>query len=82
MRPACWRSTATRPCTASLADSVATIDFIQAQYAANGIGRWAVLLRATGEFMSWAGLKLMTGPVNRHHDFYDIGYRFMPRRRG
>jgi ribosomal-protein-alanine N-acetyltransferase len=64
---------------ASLADSLATIAFIQAQYVANGIGRWAVLLRATGEFMGWAGLKLVAGPVNGEHNFYDLGYRFIPR---
>jgi ribosomal-protein-alanine N-acetyltransferase len=66
------------PQATSLADSLATIQFIQAQYAANGIGRWAVLLRATGEFMGWAGLKLVAGPVNGQHNFYDLGYRFRP----
>jgi ribosomal-protein-alanine N-acetyltransferase len=66
------------PQAISLTDSLATIQFIQAQYAANGIGRWAVLLRATGEFMGWAGLKLVAGPVNGQHDFYDLGYRFRP----
>jgi ribosomal-protein-alanine N-acetyltransferase len=60
-------------------DSEATIRFIQAQYAAHGIGRWAVALRATGEFMGWAGLKLVTEPVNGQRDFYDLGYRFIPR---
>ena len=67
------------PRPANLADSEATIRFIQAQYAANGIGRWAVTLRATGEFMGWAGLKLVAGPVNDQRGFYDIGYRFIPR---
>jgi RimJ/RimL family protein N-acetyltransferase len=67
------------PRPGSLADSEATIRFIQAQYAAHGIGRWAVALRATGEFMGWAGLKLVTEPVNGQRDFYDIGYRFLPR---
>jgi len=52
------------PRPASLADSAAVIGFIQAQYVAPGIGRWAVELRATGEFMGWAGLKLVAGPVN------------------
>ena len=37
-----------------------------------------MLLRATGEFMGWAGLKLVSGPINGHHNFYDIGYRFRP----
>jgi RimJ/RimL family protein N-acetyltransferase len=55
------------------------IRFIQAQYVANGIGRWAVLLRATGEFMGWAGLKLVPGPINGRYGVYDLGYRFRPR---
>lgn len=67
------------PQAATLADSAATIAFIQAQYAAHGIGRGAVTLRATGEFMGWAGLKLVAGPVNGQRDFYDLGYRFLPR---
>ncbi|HEX8658342.1 MAG TPA: GNAT family N-acetyltransferase [Hymenobacter sp.] len=62
----------------SPAQSAETIAHIQAQYVANGIGRWAVLLRATGEFMGWAGLKLVPGPVNGHYNFYDLGYRFRP----
>ena len=61
------------------AQSSKTIAFIQAQYHTNGIGRWAVLLRATDEFMGWAGLKLEAGPVNGQHDFYDLGYRLLPR---
>lgn len=60
------------------AQSQETIRFVQAQYAANGIGRWAVRLRATNEFMGWAGLKLVPGPVNGQRDFYDLGYRFLP----
>ncbi|MBD2769494.1 GNAT family N-acetyltransferase [Hymenobacter sp. BT664] len=63
---------------AELAQSAETIAYIQAQYQANGIGRWAVLLRATGEFMGWAGLKLVPGPINGHYHFYDLGYRFRP----
>ena len=67
------------PRPASRADSEATIHFIQAQYATHGMGRWAVALRAPGEFTGWAGLKMVTEPVNGQRDFYDIGYRFMPR---
>jgi RimJ/RimL family protein N-acetyltransferase len=60
------------------AQGLATVRFVQEQYRTAGIGRWAVLLRATGEFMGWAGLKLVGGPVNGHYDFYDLGYRFRP----
>lgn len=57
------------------AQSAAVIRHVQAQYAAAGIGRWAVLLRETGEFVGWAGLKLVREPINGHRDFYDLGYR-------
>ncbi|MGI4833349.1 MAG: GNAT family N-acetyltransferase [Janthinobacterium lividum] len=67
------------PAATSLAESEGIIAFIRAQYAAVGIGRWAVLLAATGEFMGWAGLKLVAAPVNGQRDFYDLGYRFLPR---
>lgn len=67
------------PRPGSLADSQAALARIQAQYAAAGCGRWAVVQRATGEFMGWAGLKLVAGPLNGEHNFYDLGYRFMPR---
>lgn len=53
------------------------IEMIRAQYAANGIGRWAVILKETGAFIGWAGLKLNHN-VNRHEQYYDLGYRFMP----
>lgn len=61
------------------AQSRDVIRFIQEQYAAVGIGRWAVVRRETDEFMGWAGLKLVAGPINGQHDFYDLGYRLLPR---
>ena len=60
------------------AQSAAVIAQIQEHYRATGLGRWAVLLRATGEFMGWAGLKQVPGPINGQRDFYDLGYRFRP----
>lgn len=59
-----------------LAQSTETIRFIQEQYRSNGIGRWAVVERATGAFVGWAGLKLAPGPINSRRNFYDLGYRF------
>ncbi|MDJ0366427.1 GNAT family N-acetyltransferase [Hymenobacter sp. H14-R3] len=68
------------PRPANLSDSEATIMRIEAHYAAaGGLGRWAVVLRATGEFMGWAGLKLVAETINGQRNFYDIGYRFLPR---
>ncbi|MGV6831248.1 MAG: GNAT family N-acetyltransferase [bacterium] len=58
------------------------IDYIRQQYDDYGIGRFAAVEKATGEFIGWTGIKYNTGDkevIDRHRDFYDIGYRFMPR---
>jgi len=52
------------------------IDIIRAQYDSNGIGRWAVIEKTTGNFVGWSGLKLITEPINDHVNYYDLGYRF------
>lgn len=54
----------------------AIIANIRQQYVDNGVGRWAVILKETNEFIGWAGLKLEKN-VNGHEQFYDLGYRFI-----
>jgi ribosomal-protein-alanine N-acetyltransferase len=54
---------------------------IRQQYIDNGIGRWAVILKETKEFIGWAGIKLERN-VNGHSEFYDLGYRFIERHWG
>lgn len=54
-----------------------TIEFVRQQYLDFGIGRWAVIEKATGNFTGWSGLKFMTEEVNGHINFHDIGYRFI-----
>jgi len=54
----------------------AAIVNIREQYEKNGIGRWAAILKETGEFIGWAGLKLERN-VNGREQFYDLGYRFI-----
>jgi ribosomal-protein-alanine N-acetyltransferase len=53
------------------------IDFVRNQYAENGIGRWAVVLKGTNEVIGWAGLKLIKEETNGHINFYDVGYRLL-----
>ncbi|MCT4698110.1 GNAT family N-acetyltransferase [Tenacibaculum haliotis] len=58
------------------------IQFIHQQYKELGIGRFACIEKATGQFIGWSGLKHNTGEkekLNGHKDFVDIGYRFIPR---
>lgn len=54
---------------------------IRQQYIDNGVGRWAVILKETNEFIGWSGLKLEKN-VNGHDQFYDLGYRFIQRHWG
>lgn len=58
------------------------IAFIRQQYEDNGIGRWAVEDKSTGQFIGWAGLKFFRDEVNGHSDFYELGYRFMKKHWG
>jgi len=51
------------------------IQMIRRQYIENGIGRWAMLDKQSGEFIGWTGLKLIKEPTNSHVEYYDLGYR-------
>jgi [ribosomal protein S5]-alanine N-acetyltransferase len=51
------------------------IEFIQRQYLENGIGRWAILDKATDEFVGWTGFKRIRETINHHSNYYDFGYR-------
>lgn len=53
----------------------AVIEFVRNQYEQNGIGRWAMIHKETNAFMGWAGLKFVTGAINQHVNYYDLGYR-------
>lgn len=66
----------------SIAEAAAAIEFIRKQYRENGIGRWAVISKSTGEFLGWSGLKLITEPIGGRSLYYDLGYRFIERHWG
>ncbi|MCU0361490.1 MAG: GNAT family N-acetyltransferase [Bacteroidia bacterium] len=59
-------------------EAEAVILMIQKQYNENGIGRWALIEKQSGEFLGWAGLKLVKEEINGHNNFYDLGFRLMP----
>jgi len=65
----------------SIEESREMIANIRQQYLENGIGRWAVILKETGEFIGWSGLKLEKN-VNGYETFYDLGYRFIQKHWG
>ena len=53
------------------------INNIREQYVAHGIGRYAVILKETNQFIGWCGIKYITEPENGHVNFHEIGYRFI-----
>jgi len=57
------------------------IAFISRHYEERGIGRWAAIEKSSGDFIGWSGLKLNDEKekLNGKSNFYDIGYRFIPR---
>jgi len=54
---------------------VGVIGFIRQQYIDYGIGRWAMVDKATNEFIGWTGFKYVTETTNNHVNYYDLGYR-------
>ncbi|HSD06294.1 GNAT family N-acetyltransferase [Flavobacterium sp.] len=58
------------------------IENIRMQYIKNGIGRWAVILKETNEFIGWSGIKLIKDSINNHQNFYEIEYRFIQKHWG
>ncbi|MEL6805649.1 MAG: GNAT family N-acetyltransferase [Bacteroidota bacterium] len=58
--------------TWSEAESI--VNYIRDQYETDGIGRWAVIDKASQEFVGWAGLKYERA-VRTDMDYYDLGYR-------
>jgi RimJ/RimL family protein N-acetyltransferase len=57
-------------------ESIKVIEYVQRQYAENKIGRFATILKETGEFIGWTGIKFVNDHVeNGNTNFYDYGYR-------
>ncbi len=61
----------------TLAEAQKYIDSIKQQYIENGIGRWAVVEKESGDFIGWSGFKFITDVIGGRSHFYDLGYRFI-----
>ncbi len=59
-------------------EAEAIITHVRKQYKDNGIGRWAIIAKATNEFVGWTGLKFEEG-VRTEFSYYDLGYRLRPK---
>jgi RimJ/RimL family protein N-acetyltransferase len=60
----------------SIDEITKVIEMLKKQYKENGIARWAVIDKFTNECIGWSGLKYFTQPLNKHNNFYELGYRF------
>ncbi len=66
-----------------LSQAADIITYIRKQYKENGIGRWAMVLKESNEFVGWCGIKFVNDSVvNGQTNYYDIGYRLMSKRWG
>ena len=54
-----------------------TIELVRKQYIENGIGRFAMIEKSSGNFTGWTGLKFIKVPINNHINFYEVGYRLI-----
>ena len=62
------------------AEAKKILDNVKQQYADRGIGRFAVIEKATGDFIGWSGIRLNTEyNMNGFTKYYDVGYRLIER---
>jgi RimJ/RimL family protein N-acetyltransferase len=55
-----------------VAEVIKVIHYVNEQYERNNIGRFATILKETGEFIGWTGIKLVDDHVeNGNTNFYD-----------
>jgi ribosomal-protein-alanine N-acetyltransferase len=60
----------------TIEESIKVIEYVRNQYEANAIGRFATIIKETGEFIGWTGIKFVDNHVeNGNTNFYDYGYR-------
>lgn len=52
---------------------------MQRQYKETGVGRLGMIHKEEGKLIGWCGLKWYEGPLNNVSNFYEIGFRLVPR---
>lgn len=62
--------------TLAIEETIKTIEYVQSQYIKKNIGRYATILKDTGQFIGWTGIKFINDHIeNGNTNFYDYGYR-------
>lgn len=55
---------------------IKVINYVNEQYQRNNIGRFATILKESGEFIGWTGIKFVDDHTeNGNTNFFDYGYR-------
>ncbi len=70
------------PIPQNLEQSREMLQSIIQEYEDFGVSRLIIELQSTGEFIGWAGLKFCTNVMNGHSNYYDVGYRLLPKHWG
>jgi ribosomal-protein-alanine N-acetyltransferase len=65
--------------TRTLEEAQETITNIQRRYSEDGVGRWAVIERSSGDFIGISGLRIVNELRNGHENYHSLGYRFNKR---
>ena len=66
--------------TQTIEETIKTIEYVRSQYERNKIGRFATIVKETGEFIGWTGIKFVHDHIeNGNTNFYDYGYRLDPK---
>lgn len=60
----------------SLEETEKAMNNVRQQYQDNGIGRWTIEEKESGEVLGWSGLKYETG-LKKGVAYYDLGYRLL-----
>ncbi len=63
----------------SLQQTRDVIEFVRQQYLDNGIGRWTLIEKASGDYVGWGGLKLIREETKNIVNYLDVGYRLTPK---
>jgi len=62
--------------TQTIDETFKIIENVQGQYVKNNIGRFATILKESGDFIGWTGIKYLDDHIeNGNTNFYDYGYR-------
>ncbi|HET9135426.1 MAG TPA: GNAT family N-acetyltransferase, partial [Candidatus Kapabacteria bacterium] len=65
--------------TRTLEDAQETISNIRRRYSEDGIGRWVVIEKNSGDFIGISGLRIVDELRNGHENYHSLGYRFIKR---